>query len=50
LPNTAVHDLNGLPLLADDAACAITMLAVAAGRLDQAAFALWLRENTGPSS
>ena len=37
--------LNGLQLLADDAACVTTMLAVAAGQMDEATFAHWLREH-----
>lgn len=37
--------LNGLELLADDGACVLTMLAVAAGQMDEAAFARWLREH-----
>ena len=35
--------LNGCELQADDAACVATMLAVAAGQLDEAGFASWLR-------
>ena len=38
--------LNGLELQADDGACVITMLAVAAGQMDEAAFARWLREHS----
>ena len=38
--------LNGLDLLADDVACVLTMLAVAGGTLDEAAFATWLRAHT----
>jgi len=37
--------LNGHELPADDADCVLTMLAVAAGTLDEAAFAQWLREH-----
>jgi death on curing protein len=37
--------LNGMQLLADDAACVTTMLAVAAGQMDEATFARWLREH-----
>lgn len=37
--------LNGLCLAADDAECVLTMLAVAAGTLDEAAFAAWLRSH-----
>ncbi len=39
--------LNGLELLADDGACVLTLLAVAAGQMDEAAFARWLRDHTG---
>ena len=39
--------LNGLELLADDGACVLTMLAVAAGQLDEADFARWLRDHIG---
>ncbi len=38
--------LNGAVLLADDAACVLTMLAVAAGDLPEAAFAAWLRAHS----
>ena len=38
--------LNGYELVADDAACVITMLSVAAGAIDEDAFARWLREHT----
>lgn len=40
--------LNGHELVADDAQCVLTMLDVAAGTLDEAAFAAWLREHTQP--
>ncbi|MFM7506411.1 MAG: type II toxin-antitoxin system death-on-curing family toxin, partial [Rubrivivax sp.] len=40
--------LNGFILAADDADCVITMLAVAAGTLDEAAFAAWLRAHSRP--
>jgi death-on-curing protein len=40
--------LNGLDLRADDGACVVTMLAVAAGRMDEATFARWLREHSAP--
>ena len=40
--------LNGFDLVADDAACVLTMLAVAAGTLDEAAFAAWLRAHSRP--
>lgn len=39
-------DLNGFKLAADDAACVLTMLAVAAGQMDEATFARWLRQHT----
>lgn len=38
--------LNGLRLDADDADCVLTLLAVAAGDLDEAAFAAWIRTHT----
>jgi len=41
--------LNGHELWADDAECVMTMLAVAEGSLDEAAFASWLRAHTRPS-
>lgn len=37
--------LNGHELQADDSACVLTMLNVAAGSMDEAAFATWLREH-----
>ena len=37
--------LNGHELMASDESCVLTMLAVAAGQLDEAAFAQWLREH-----
>lgn len=40
--------LNGVDLVADDADCVLTMLAVAAGSLDEPAFAAWLRSHTQP--
>ncbi len=40
--------LNGWNLLADDAECVLTMLAVASGTLDEPALAHWLREHTAP--
>ncbi len=42
--------LNGLELTADDGACVLTMLAVAAGSMDEAAFAAWLRTHSAPRS
>ena len=40
--------LNGVELHADDVACVVTMLAVAAGHMDEATFASWLREHSRP--
>lgn len=40
--------LNGRRLQADQANATLTMLAVAAGQMDEATFARWLREHTGP--
>ena len=40
--------LNGSELTAGDADCVVTMLAVAAGTLDEAALAEWLRRHTRP--
>ncbi len=40
--------LNGHDLVADDADCVLTMLAVAAGSLDEAGFAAWLRTHSRP--
>ncbi len=37
--------LNGYELVADDADCLVAMLAVAAGEMDEAAFAGWIRGN-----
>ena len=37
--------LNGLELIADQADATVVMLAVAAGEMDEAAFADWIREN-----
>ena len=37
--------LNGRELVADDAACVMTMLALAAGTMSEAAFADWVRSN-----
>jgi death on curing protein len=39
-------ELNGFELQAGDADCVMTMLAVAAGQMDEAAFARWLRQHT----
>lgn len=41
-------DCNGHALVAEDADCVLTMLAVAAGTLDEAQFADWLRQHTAP--
>lgn len=38
--------LNGASLAADDAACVLTMLDVAAGEITEAEFANWLRDHT----
>jgi death-on-curing protein len=38
-------ELNGTELVATDAECVITMLALAAGEIDEAAFTAWLRAN-----
>jgi len=40
--------LNGLDLNAEDGACVVTMLAVAAGQMDEATFARWLRAQSAP--
>jgi death-on-curing protein len=40
--------LNGHDLVADDANCVLTMLSVAAGSLDEAGFAAWLRTHSRP--
>ncbi len=39
---------NGHALEADDVACVLTMLAVAAGTLDEASFAGWIRRHARP--
>jgi death-on-curing protein len=39
--------LNGHELTADDADCILTMLRVAAGDTDEAAFAQWIRQHLG---
>jgi len=38
--------LNGRDLMADDATCVLTMLAVAAGTMNEPSFAQWLRDHT----
>jgi death-on-curing protein len=40
--------LNNVALLADDAACVGTMLALASGELPEMDFAAWLRTHTSP--
>ena len=41
-------DCNGCSLSADDAECVLTMLAVAAGTLDETQFAAWIRQHAVP--
>jgi len=41
-------ELNGFELVADDSDCVLTMLAVAASEMDEAAFADWLRTHSEP--
>jgi death on curing protein len=38
-------ELNGYSLAADDAACVMTMLAVAAGDITEVEFAAWIRDH-----
>jgi death-on-curing protein len=40
--------LNRFELVADDADCVVTMLALAAGELSEAAFAAWVRQACRP--
>lgn len=40
--------INGIDLLADDADCVLTMLAVAAGDLSEDDFAAWIRAHAAP--
>ena len=40
--------LNGYELLANDSDCVITMLGVAAGDVDETAFAAWMRTHAVP--
>lgn len=40
--------LNGSELVADDLSCVSTMLALAAGEIDEAALADWLRRHMAP--
>ncbi len=39
-------DLNRFGLVAGDADCVLTMLALAAGQMDETTFARWLRQHT----
>jgi death on curing protein len=39
-------DVNGHELVAPDTDCVLTMLAVAAGQMDEATFARWLRQHS----
>lgn len=39
-------ELNGNELIASDADCVLTMLAVASGQIDEPAFAHWLRQHS----
>jgi len=41
--------INGWSLLADDAACVLTMLAVASGTMNEEAFAGWIRSHQHPA-
>jgi death-on-curing protein len=41
-------DLHGFELSASDADCVLTMLALAAGDLDERSFATWIRANARP--
>ena len=40
--------VNGYELVADDTGCVMTMLAVAAGTMDQTTLAEWIRRNSKP--
>jgi len=40
---------NGYELIAEDADCVVTMLAVAAGTIDEAQLAAWVRLNSKPA-
>ncbi len=42
--------LNGVALTAEDADCVLTMLDLAAGKLDEAAFAAWVRRHAKPDA
>ena len=41
-------ELNGYELTATDADCVLTMLALAAGEIDESTFARWIRSNSKP--
>lgn len=41
----AFLELNGHSLIADDVACVVTMLAVAAGEITEPEFAAWIRDH-----
>ena len=41
-------ECNGCELIADDAACVLTLLGVAAGTIDEAQLAAWVRLNSRP--
>lgn len=41
-------ELNGHELTATDADCVMTLLAVAAGQMDETTFARWLRQHSRP--
>lgn len=43
-------DLNGYELVASDADCVLTMLAVAAGKIEERDFATWIRANAQEKS
>ena len=43
-------ELNGHELVADDADCVVTMLAAAAGEMDEATLAAWVRERLAVTS
>jgi len=43
-------ELNGMRLNANDADCVLTMLAVAAGDIDETALATWLRTHSASNS
>ncbi len=40
--------LNGFDLVADDAICVLTILGLAAGEIEEAEFAAWLRDHIEP--